>query len=67
MTDTDAAVARWTELLALAAAKGVDANTLASWVLLPLRRGGCGWRWWQPDRTTVELATYLRKRLEAMQ
>lgn len=57
---------RWAEVEAAARQNGVDPPELSRLVLRPLSRGGAGWRWWRPDRTTPELAAWLMLRLEEL-
>jgi AAA domain len=59
MTDAER---RWNEIEAAARAGGIDPVELTRLILRPLPHGA-GWKYWQPWKTTEELAGWLTRRL----
>jgi hypothetical protein len=64
-TDTDCRN-RWEILVLYTRARGVSEDGLRQLILRPAHRGGAGHAFWTEEKTTAELAEWLRWKVDEM-
>jgi len=57
---------RWAAVCMAARARGIDPLAVKELIHRPVERGGCGWPFWAPHKTTQELADWLLRHLDEM-